>query len=87
MFAVIGPRIVKTTFVPSADASTSFTSHVVLAGLVAAVVMRLVMFVSFALGEALARMYKSADANATRIMRTSSAPAVILATVGMVRLT
>ena len=51
VLGVSGPRMANTTCVPSADVSTSFTSHAARPA-----VMRAVMLVSIALGEALARM-------------------------------
>ena len=49
-FIASGPRIANTTALPSGEVSTSFTSQI------APVVMRAVMLVSVALGEALARI-------------------------------
>ncbi len=80
-FLVSGPRMAKMTLVPSAEVSTSFTSHSWPA------VMRAVMFVSLALAEALARMNRSADGTMVRMMRRSSCCRVPSAFAGTWRFT
>ncbi len=54
MFIFNGPRMANTIVLPSGDASTSFTSYE------SVPVIRAVMFVSFALGEAVSRLKRLA---------------------------
>ena len=77
-FMASGPRMANATLVPSAEVSTSFTSQL------APAVRRAVMLVSVALGEAVARMKRSADGTASRSTRRSSCcttPAAFFGTV------
>ncbi len=67
MFIFSGPRMANTMVLPSGDASTSLTSYE------SVPVMRAVMLVSVALGEAVSRLNRLAAGNALRIMRRSSA--------------
>ncbi len=76
-----GPRMANTTRVPSAEVSTSFTSQL------APAVRRAVMLVSSALGEALARSYRSADGTASRSTRRSSCSTVPVLFIGTWRFT
>ena len=77
-FWVSGPRMANATRLPSAEVSTSLTSQV------APAVMRALMLVSGAAGEALARMNRSAEGvervSVRMILRSSCTRAPVMST-------